>query len=371
MSRKICENCGENLEDYVKFCPECGSSKFRQVNDTAVSKRSSSVPAKKASQNSSLIHKLFYWSHDGYYMFSKTKLIVVSTVIVFLLSIFNGAPVAVVLFGFLVAAFFYVIGFGIHRIIGNANPSRNVLENNDQGLIRDLWNALLCWQNKNTGEFVFSKTKILTLLILLFFSVFCYAISPTTLLVCVAFGSIFAAPACLVGYAIHKLTNNNPTPKKVTQKPKPQITPKSEEKKPEVQVKPEIVEEEHKFSKYQSQLDDLRKDYDVKEKHLRDLIAKRFEPPQLTYSKFMSSVDNCTNIFNSQADSIQSMIEWASEDSKKIDDEINSKLGTLNSLIGKIEDLSNELVLNMDKSEDTKNLLEDMDDLIESVDDYD
>ncbi len=373
MPGKICENCGETVNDSVKFCPNCGSSLFRQNTSTAVSNKPSSIPTKKVSQNNGLIHNLFYWRYDGGYIFSKTKLISISTFIVFFLSVFNGAPGAIIIFGLIFALLLYMMGFAIHKILGKDKPSENVLKNNDFGFVKDLINALLCWQNKNTGEFVFSKTKIITLLIFLFFSIWCAIYSTPTLVVCVMFGLIFAVPSCLCGYVIHKLTNNNPTPKKVVLKPKPQIPPKKTEKKPEVPAAPQIEEKEPRFKYYQSQLDDLRKEYGDKERRLRDLIEKRFEPPQLTYNKFMASVDNCTSMFNSQADSVQSIIDLASDDSKRIDDELNSKIGILKSLIDKIDDLTNELVLNMGKSDDSdvRNLLEDMDDLIDSVNNYD
>ncbi|WP_407424863.1 zinc ribbon domain-containing protein [Methanobrevibacter sp.] len=376
MSKKICENCGKAVDDYVKFCPDCGLNKFRQANP--VSNKSSSIPTKKVSQNSDWVHKLFYWNYDGSYIFSKTKLISFLTFAVFVLSMFTGPPVAVLIIGLIFTAFFYLIGFCIHKILGNDKPSDNVLNHNDYGLVEDLKNALLCWQNKKTGEFVYSKTKIITLLIFLFFTSLTSFAPTSSLLVCVAIGIMFAIPASVIGYAIHKLTNNNPTPKKVTAKPKPQVAPKVEEKKVEekrvdVEVAPKVAGEKSEFAVYQSQLNELKEEYDTKENHLRDLIAKRFEPPQLTYNRFITAVDNCTKLFNEKADSIQSIIDLASDDSKRVDDEIKSRMEVLKSLIDKIDDLTDELVLNMSKSDDgnVKDLLGDMEDLIDSVKNYD
>ena len=371
MAGKICENCGKNVNDSVKFCPYCGTSQFRQTT-VPISNKSSSIPTNRKSQNNDWIHKLFYWKYDEGYIFSKTKLISILTFIAFVLSIFNQDPGAIILLGLIFASIFDVIGWSIHRILGRDKPSENVLKNNNFGFLEDLKNALLFWQNKDTGEFALSKTKIITLLVFGFFSAICINTAPS-LVADLTIGVIFASLTCALGYSIHKLVNNNPTPKKVIQKPEPQITPNNNEKKPEVQASPKIIEKRPEFRLYQSQLNDLRKDYDVKEKHLKDLIEKRFEPPQLTYNKFMASVDNCTNMFDSQADSIQSIIDLASDDSKRIDDELKSKIGVLKSLIDKIDDLTNELVLNMGKSDDenVKSLLNDMDDLIESVNNYD
>lgn len=377
MSKRICENCGKEVDENVKFCPDCGTNKFRQISP--VSTKSPSVPTKKVSQNSGMIHKLFYWNYDGRYILSKTKVISILTFVVFLLSIFTGPPAAVIILGLIFSAFFFVIGFCIHKILGNDRPSENVLNNNDYGLAEDLKHAFLCWQNKDTGEFVYSKTKIITLLVFLFFAVFSAFAPSSSLIVCFAIGMIFAVPACIIGYPIHKLTNSNPTPKKVASKPKPQAVPpkvekkKIEEKRVEIPPETKSVEKIPEFEKYQSQLDDLKEEYATKENRLRDLIAKRFEPPQLTYNRFITAVDNCTEIFNEKADYVQLIINLASDDSKRVDDEIKSRMEVLQSLIDKIEDLTDELVLSMSKSDDVdvKDLLDDMENLIDSVNSYD
>lgn len=375
MPEKICENCGKKVDEHVKFCPDCGTNQFRQTNP--VSSKFSSLPTKKTSQNNDLVHKLFYWNYAGSYIFSKTKFISILTFMAFVLSVFTGPPFAVIFIGLIFSIFFYIIGFCFHKILGNDKPSENVLNHNDYGFVKDLMHAFLCWQNKKTGEFVFSKTKIITLLIFFAFAILSSFAPSSSLIISLVIGVIFAVPACIIGYPIHKLTNNDPTPKKVVTKPKPQITPKDtpkvNEEKAKVQPAPEIVEKKSEFEKYQSQLNNLKEEYDAKEKHLRDLIAKRFEPPQLTYNRFITAVDNCTKIFNEKADYIQLIINLASDDSKKVDDEIKSRMETLKSLIGKIDDLTDELLLSMDKSDDenVKDLLGDMEDLIDSVKNYD
>ena len=377
MPKRICNNCGKEVDGNVKFCPYCGANQFRQMNP--VSSKFPSIPTKKVSQNSDLIHKLFYWDYGGRYILSKTKAISVLTFVVFVLSIFTGPPAAVIVLGLIFSVFFFVIGFCIHKILGNDRPSDNVLNNNDYGLVEDLKHAFLCWQNKQTGEFVYSKTKIITLLVFLFFAAISAFAPTSSLIVCFAIGAIFAIPACIIGYPIHKLTNSNPTPKKVASKPKPQAVPpkveekKIEEKRAEIPPEPKSVEKIPEFEKYQSQLDDLKEEYSTKEKRLRDLIAKRFEPPQLTYNRFITAVDNCTEIFNEKADYVQLIMNLASEDSKRVDDEIHSRMDVLKSLIDKIDDLTDELVLSMSKSDDVdvKDLLDDMENLIDSVNSYD
>ena len=104
MSKRICVNCGKEVDGNVKFCPYCGANQFRQMNP--VSSKSPSIPTKKASQNNDLIYKLFYWNYDGRYILSKTKVISILTFIVFVLSIFTGPPVAVILIGLIFSVFF-------------------------------------------------------------------------------------------------------------------------------------------------------------------------------------------------------------------------------------------------------------------------
>ena len=65
----------------------------------------------------------------------------------------------------------------------------------------------------------------------------------------------------------------------------------------------------------------------------------------------------------------------ATEHTPKIDKEIGSKIDVLKSLIEKIDSLSNELIVNIGESEsqtdeNVKNIIEDMENLIDSVDEY-
>ena len=93
----------------------------------------------------------------------------------------------------------------------------------------------------------------------------------------------------------------------------------------------------------------------------------------MTYTRFIGVVDKSTKMFNTQVDSAMTMINLASEYSPKIENEVNSKIGIMEIIIDKLDDLTNELVLTMEKSsdEDVNNLFEDMSDLINSVNDYD
>lgn len=149
----------------------------------------------------------------------------------------------------------------------------------------------------------------------------------------------------------------------------------------EVKTKPERIVKTNKnksldsFDVYNSQINDLKKLYEVKETNVRQLIEKRFEPPQITYTRFISTVDNCTDLFNNQVNVALNMMNLATEHTPKIDKEIESKIDVLKSLIEKIDSLSNELIVNIGESEsqtdeNVKNIIEDMENLIDSVDEY-
>lgn len=128
------------------------------------------------------------------------------------------------------------------------------------------------------------------------------------------------------------------------------------------------------LKKYEKEVKDLKVLFDVKEEIVRDLIKKRFEPPQITYDKFILAIDDCHKLFYSQTDATLDIIHMASEHTSRIDEEINNKINILKSIIDQLEDLTNELVINMNSDDESdmevKNLLDDMENLIGSVKEY-
>ena len=126
--------------------------------------------------------------------------------------------------------------------------------------------------------------------------------------------------------------------------------------------------------KYEVKVNDLKAIFDVKEKSVRELIAKRFEPPQITYDRFISSIDSCHKVFYSTADSTLNIIHLAADDTPRVEQEITNKISSLEEIIDQIEDLTNELVINIstdkNSNEDLKDVLNDMEDLVDSVKDY-
>ena len=351
MTDKICNNCGNKVNGTANFCPKCKSTSFRNVYEIT-------------KPNNSLVYKLFYNYQDSYFILSKSKIAAILVFLLFMTFIFESP--AVILFAIVIAALVYVLGYSIHKALGYDHVPKVVIENNNYGLLADLKHLFFYWQDKTTGEFTFSKTKSITVLVFLLFATLGTVFGATSIFAFSLFGLIFAVPAFAVGYGIHRLTTSEPV-KEIIDKTQPIATSKRE-------VKVEPKRNIHEFDKYRTRLNEMKIMYEIKEKNARKLIEERFEPPQLTYDRFISIVDNSTEMFNEHADAVSNIIDLASKDNEKIDDEISSRLDILQSLIDKMDELIDELVLSMSESgsndDDVTGFMHDMEHLINSVKDY-
>lgn len=350
---KICKSCGKSVDDAANFCPYCKGSTFTKANEVVEA-------------NSSPVHTLFYRNYNGRYVLSRTK---VASAIVFLVFVFLGllSPEfwGMLILGLIFAGFTYVMGFAVRKIIGP--PSQARIEHNDYGLGRDLINMFFFWQNKE-GYYVPSKTKLISHVIFVVFFIFALTVATPAMAVPVSFffALFFEAPAFLIGYGIHRLTNPNPQPKlEQKEKPKPKVEYKPQIKTTHNQVIPEYAE-------YTRQLDELNSKFIKREKSTRDLIAKRFEPPQLTYTRFITGVDKSSELFKKHRDSAYTMINLADEYSPRIASEIEAKIDILKEILDKMEGLSNELIVSdsITTKEDVDGLMGEMDNLIQSVREY-
>lgn len=127
------------------------------------------------------------------------------------------------------------------------------------------------------------------------------------------------------------------------------------------------------FESYAETIEDLERLYKVKEKLAIDLIEKRFSSESMTYDRFISTIRGSRYAFYNTLESIFSIIEIKPEDNLTIRKELETKISILKAIVGKVDELTNELVINLTQSEvdgDVKNLLEDMELLIDSVKDY-
>ena len=140
----------------------------------------------------------------------------------------------------------------------------------------------------------------------------------------------------------------------------------------------EVPVEEHtglnSLQEYKKEINNLHVLFDVKQEVVRGLIKKRFEPPQITYDKFIKTIDNAEKLFHTQEDAALNIINLAAEDTSRVRDEIDNKIEAMKTIINQIEDLTNELVINIssdkDSREEVQNLLDDMEHLTDSIKDY-
>ena len=88
------------------------------------------------------------------------------------------------------------------------NLSNSKTVNDDE--FHKLKYKLLYWNDKETNQYKFSKTKSISLLIFIVFTLWA-TISPTApgLIVAIMIGLFFAIPAFIIGYIIHYLINRN------------------------------------------------------------------------------------------------------------------------------------------------------------------
>ena len=129
------------------------------------------------------------------------------------------------------------------------------------------------------------------------------------------------------------------------------------------------------LKRYEDEVNNLKAQYDSKEKVVINLIEKSFAPPQITYDKFMDTVKKCSKVFNNQVDSALNIVKLTTRETPRIDTELENKITNMKAIISQIDDLTNELIINLSSNKksnsDVENLFDDMKDLIDSVKKYD
>jgi len=181
---------------------------------------------------------------------------------------------------------------------------------------------------------------------------------------------LFIVPV-LYAYRAFNLKTYRPKDTAESQKRDTSKADKGDEK-----VTVDIDEEMHleSLKQYEVEINNLKVLFEVKEDVARQLVAKKFKPPQITYDRFILMIDKCNDLFYSQADTALNIIKLAAEDTPRIRKEVENKIDSMKRIIDQIEDLTNELVINISTDSDSKQevqvLLDDMEDLIGSVKDY-
>ena len=121
----------------------------------------------------------------------------------------------------------------------------------------------------------------------------------------------------------------------------------------------EVPEVEKKLSNN----DELELLFQAKEKIAREMIERRFPAPQITNTKFNGVLDNCKEVVESQIQILNALTP-----TEKTKYEIASRKKLIKQLIGKVDDLTNELILSEENN--IEEVIDEMDNLISSVKEY-
>ena len=134
----------------------------------------------------------------------------------------------------------------------------------------------------------------------------------------------------------------------------------------------EVIMDDDFFLKYKIKIENLKEEYDFKVSKAIELIKKEFDPSEISYNDFISTLNNSNNIFYNNVEVALDIIELSSNPSVKIKNELDNKINTLNEIIDKLEDFIDELIIHIAEGseKEVKNLTKELDDLIDSVKDY-
>lgn len=134
----------------------------------------------------------------------------------------------------------------------------------------------------------------------------------------------------------------------------------------------QVIADDDFFLKYKIKIENLKEEYDVKMGKAVELIKKEFDPSEISYNDFISTLNNSNNIFYNNVEVALDIIELSSNPSVKIKNELDNKINTLNEIIDKLEDFIDELIIHIAEGseKEVKNLTKELDDLIDSVKDY-
>ena len=147
----------------------------------------------------------------------------------------------------------------------------------------------------------------------------------------------------------------------------------------EVEINEDIKEnkapnEESPYKDKLPEINNLSEEFKAKENKASQLIEKRFKSSELTYDKFKSVLTSAHENFYIQRDSALEIIDLSSHKNEKLDSELSKRINALKSILEKVNRLIEALVIDSIESreseEDLKVLVEDMENLINSVEDY-
>ena len=132
--------------------------------------------------------------------------------------------------------------------------------------------------------------------------------------------------------------------------------------------------EESPYKDKLPEINNLSEEFKTKENKASQLIEKRFKSSELTYDKFKSVLTSAHENFYIQRDSALEIIDLSSHKNEKLDSELSKRINALKSILEKVNQLIEALIIDSIESreseEDLKVLVEDMENLINSVEDY-
>ena len=147
----------------------------------------------------------------------------------------------------------------------------------------------------------------------------------------------------------------------------------------EVEINEDIKEnkapnEESPYKDKLPEINNLSEEFKAKENKASQLIEKRFKSSELTHDKFKSVLTSAHENFYIQRDSALEIINLSSHKNEKLDSELSKRINALESILEKVNQLIEALVIDSIESreseEDLKVLVDDMEDFINSVQEY-
>lgn len=123
---------------------------------------------------------------------------------------------------------------------------------------------------------------------------------------------------------------------------------------------------------YKFKIKTIEKEYGIKEEEILDLIKKRFDSNELTYTRFVEQLNRNHELFYKKVDNGMDILNIIDELTKKIESELDEILEVLEKMLKQLKELIEEFLINKNNQEDIEidGLLEDMNNLIKSVKNY-
>lgn len=119
-------------------------------------------------------------------------------------------------------------------------------------------------------------------------------------------------------------------------------------------------------------LKELKDLYDSKEKVVIKILQKKFDENEMSYKRFVFLIDKCHEMIYDEIKDAFNLISYTSYSPDYIEIIFKKHFEKIEKIIGKIDELMNNLIMNERKNSTSeyKSLLEDMDSLNKSVYEY-